>query len=49
MYHVSIQGVDERMINIHYYYNHLVFALVAMMLQFPRHGHREVINLFMTS
>ena len=21
MYHVSAQGVDERMINVHYYYN----------------------------
>ena len=20
MYHVSVQGVDERMINVHYYY-----------------------------
>ena len=23
MYHVSAQGVDERMINVHYYYIHL--------------------------
>ena len=22
MYHVSAQGVDERMINVHYYYYH---------------------------
>ena len=22
MYHVSAQGVDERMINVHYYYNY---------------------------
>ena len=24
MYHVSAQGVDERMINIHYYYKHTI-------------------------
>ena len=23
MYHVSAQGVDERMINVHYYYNNI--------------------------
>ena len=23
MYHVSAQGVDERMINVHYYYHHV--------------------------
>ena len=22
MYHVSAQGIDERMINVHYYYYH---------------------------
>ena len=22
MYHVSAQGVDERMLNVHYYYNY---------------------------
>ena len=27
MYHVSAQGVDERMINVHYYYYCLVFYL----------------------
>ena len=25
MYHVSAQGVDERMINVHYYYYYHVF------------------------
>ena len=25
MYHVSAQGVDERMINVHYYYYLLLF------------------------
>ena len=24
MYHVSAQGIDERMINVHYYYFHFV-------------------------
>ena len=26
MYHVSVQGVDERMINAHYYYYHDIFC-----------------------
>ena len=26
MYHVSAQGVDERMINVHYYYSNQSFA-----------------------
>ena len=26
MYHVSAQGVDERMINVHYYYNYMELA-----------------------
>ena len=25
MYHVSVQGVDERMINVHYYYYYYLF------------------------
>ena len=27
MYHVSAQGVDERMINVHYYYHYGVSAV----------------------
>ena len=26
MYHVSAQGVDERMINVHYYYYYVTFV-----------------------
>ena len=26
MYHVSAQGVDERMMNVHYYYNYMELA-----------------------
>ena len=26
MYHVSVQGVEERMINVHYYYYYREFA-----------------------
>ena len=25
MYHVSAQGVDERMINVHYYYHYFIW------------------------
>ena len=28
MYHVSAQGVDERMINVHYYYYYLAESLI---------------------
>ena len=28
MYHVSAQGIDERMINVHYYYYYLAWTLV---------------------
>ena len=37
MYHVSVQGVDERMINVHYYYyikNHFVFISPAFLILF---------------
>ena len=31
MYHVSTQGVDERMINVHYYnYNYTVITVVTI-------------------
>ena len=34
MYHVSAQGVDERMINVHYYY-YIVIMLPAAILNVP--------------
>ena len=34
MYHVSAQGIDERMINVHYYYNYRVnFSLCLIIPQ----------------
>ena len=30
MYHVSTQGVDERMINVHYYYYYYVIVGMEM-------------------
>ena len=32
MYHVSAQGVDERMINVHYYYYY--FLVYAFLIRF---------------
>ena len=32
MYHVSAQGVDERMINVHYYYYYLFLRLLSVAL-----------------
>ena len=29
MYHVSAQGIDERMINVHYYYKGKTKSIVA--------------------
>ena len=29
MYHVNIQGVDERMINVHYYYLYFITVCVV--------------------
>ena len=29
MYHVSAQGIDERMINVHYYYYYYYYYYVA--------------------
>ena len=29
MYHVSAQGVDERMINVHYYYYYYVWNVTV--------------------
>ena len=29
MYHVSAQGIDERMINVHYYYYYSVLVKVV--------------------
>ena len=36
MYHVSAHGVDERMINVHYYY-------VSERPDINRHAHNEII------
>ena len=30
MYHVSAQGVDERMINVHYYYYDYYYYIVSL-------------------
>ena len=30
MYHVSVKGVDERLINLHYYYQTLRFIVQSM-------------------
>ena len=30
MYHVSAQGVDERMINVHYYYYYCILSKVRL-------------------
>ena len=30
MYHVSAQGVDERMINVHYYYCYYLLLLLLL-------------------
>ena len=38
MYHVSAQGVDERIINVHYYYyyyNNVGFLSLSMLLSDP--------------
>ena len=32
MYHVSAQGVDERMINVHYYYYYIISFLLLLFL-----------------
>ena len=34
MYHVSAQGVDERMINVHYYYYYLVAVFETARLHY---------------
>ena len=38
MYHVSAQGIDERMINVHYYYyyGHRLTVKFGLLM----HGHR---------
>ena len=32
MYHVSAQGIDERMINVHYYYYYYYYYLLLIEL-----------------
>ena len=49
MYHVSAQGVDERIINVHYYYynynyNKVGFSLSPCRCQTPQNG-RVIIKL----
>ena len=34
MYHVSAQGVDERMINVHYYYYYYYYYYLALGMLF---------------
>ena len=29
MYHVSAQGIDERMINVHYYYYYVISVAIG--------------------
>ena len=36
MYHVSAQGVDERMINVHYYYYYTVISNVRFTHNWPK-------------
>ena len=36
MYHVSVQGVDERMVNVHYYY-YKVNGNIALNTSLPVH------------
>ena len=43
MYHVSAQGVDERMINVHYYYEHM-FQMTAVAPQTHLKLMSEVVN-----
>ena len=43
MYHVSAQGVDERMINVHYYY---YYYLLLLLLLFVRFGVRVFLPCF---
>ncbi len=40
MYHVSARGVDERMINVHYYYRQLRVKFISVpRVIFKRHNH----------
>ena len=39
MYHVSVQGVDERMKNVHYYYYYYYYSgLAAVTVETPMFG-----------
>ena len=35
MYHVSTQGVDERMINVHYYYYSMMLSHLVLVVWAP--------------
>ena len=44
MYHVSAQGVDEQMINVHYYYNKInVLCLSTKQLQGQQGFHLPIV------
>ena len=55
MYHVSAQGVDERMINVHYYYyyydkdTYLPWLGVILLDQCTTTKHNRLLNLSMTN
>ena len=49
MYHVSAQGVDERMINVHYYYYYVniivIYVFLTQVSRWKQHG-RHTITTF---
>ena len=57
MYHVSAQGVDERMINVHYYYTILynntllIFKKETHLSAFDKeqHVHKDVVKYYTVS
>ena len=44
MYHVSAQGVDERMINVHYFFNFFYFSLDVQAQQTTSGARRRSTN-----
>ena len=36
MYHVSAQGVDERMVNVHNYYHYILIIIIIIIIYITR-------------
>ena len=48
MYHVSAQGVDERMINVHYYYIIVIMSINSKLILDKQKEKKQFVNILVS-